>query len=58
VLIKAGVDIRKVDELEEAVENEINRLWKSGATLKNAVKAGARLRKSLKERKNADKSGS
>ena len=50
-------DIREVDELEEVVENEINRLWKSGATLENAAKAGARLRKILEERNNADKSG-
>ena len=57
MLIKAGVDIREVDELEEVVENEINRLWKSGATLENAAKAGARLRKILEERNNADKSG-
>jgi len=34
---------RELDELEEVVENEINRLWKNGATLEEAAEAGARL---------------
>ncbi|GAI55120.1 unnamed protein product, partial [marine sediment metagenome] len=39
------------------VENEINRLWKEGATLEEAAEAGARLAKQYWKKKNADKSG-